>query len=360
MGVPGAEGERKTWLPQEKRGYRQEGGPGTRGKAVDYARFEVLEGGRTWREAARDLGTGERTLRRWRALESGEGVSVSRAGRPRKRLGGAGRREVLRLLVTTGPSLGVSPLRRRFQDLSRAEAREILEKYREHYRRRHPRVIHELRWLVPEAVWSMDFTELAGREVLAVRELARGRKVLWAEPADLGAEELVRVIEPVFALTRPLVLKTDRGAAFRAAVFEDFLRARGVTILFSPPSRPEYNGSIESEIRWLKPLVRDVRERLGGGSGESLRWAQALANELRVKAEGEVQPPSEELRAAFQETVGRDRGLAEEEAHYGGEVPARVRATLERLAIERALVAHGILEVRRRVIPLPKRFLFAA
>ena len=69
---------------------------------------------------------------------------------------------------------------------------------------------------------------------------------------------------------------------------------------------------------------------------------------------------SAELRLAFQETVGREFLLSESEAHYGGEMPPRVRATLRRLAIERALVAHGILEVRRRLIPLPKRFLFTA
>ena len=251
-------------------------------------------------------------------------------------------------------------MRARYRGLSRAEARDLLEKYREHYRRRHPRVIHELRWRVAEAVWSMDFTELAGREVLAVRELVQGRKVLWQEVENLGVDELVRALEPVFARERPLVVKVDRGAAFRAALFEDFLRAHGVTILFSPPRRPEYNGAIESEIRWLKPLARDVGERLGGDFGESLRCAQVLANELRVRAEGTAVAPSEAMRAAFQETVAREIGFGEEEAHYGGEVPARVRGTLRRLAIERALVAHGILEVRRRVIPLPKRFLFAA
>jgi hypothetical protein len=34
--------------------------------------------------------------------------------------------------------------------------------------------------------------------------------------------------------------------------------------------------------------------------------------------------------------------VSEREALYGGAVPERVRLTLRRLALERALVAHGI------------------
>jgi Helix-turn-helix domain len=152
----------KVWMPVEKRSYAsREAALGARRKALGYARFEVLEGGRTWKEAARDMGAGERTLRRWRQLERSGGFVFHSAGRPRKRLGAIGRREVLRLLVASGPSLGVSPLRRRFEGLSRAEGREIVGKYRDHYRRTHPRVVFELRWLVPEAVWALDFTELS-------------------------------------------------------------------------------------------------------------------------------------------------------------------------------------------------------
>jgi hypothetical protein len=135
-----------------------------------------------------------------------------------------------------------------------------------------------------------------------------------------------------------------------------------VVILFSPPSRPEYNGAIESEIRWLKPLVRQAEERAGGKRKETLDEVRAVANELRADPgeAGGVSSPSEAERAAFQESVRRELAISLAEAHYGSEVPARVRRTLERLAIERALVAHGILEVRRRVIPLPKKLLFAA
>src|SRR5262245_55778029 len=60
------------------------------------------------------------------------------------------------------------------------------------------------------------------------------------------------------------------------------IEPNGVTILLSRPSRPEYNGSIESEIRWLKPLVRHAPERMGGGDSESLSRARKVVKELRT------------------------------------------------------------------------------
>ena len=133
----------------------------------------------------------------------------------------------------TGPSIGVEPLRERFEGLARSEAREILGKYREHYQRMHPRALNELRWVVPGAVWAMDHTEgPRGEEVLAVRDLALGRKVLWKEVVDLGAEEVVEALEPVLERERPLVLKVDRELAFRSKGLEESLPERGVVISF--------------------------------------------------------------------------------------------------------------------------------
>jgi hypothetical protein len=115
----------------------------------------------------------------------------------------------------------------------------------------------------------------------------------------------------------------------------------------------------------MKPLTRDVAARTGGVRGEwtpeALERARAMANELRGKVhEAGGSSLSADFRAAFRETLAEELAVSEREALYGGVVPERVALTLRRLAIERALVAHGILEVRRRLIPLPKRFLFAA
>jgi hypothetical protein len=66
---------------------------GAREKALEYVRFEVLEGKRTWEEAAGDLGTAARTLRRWRQLEERPRFP-RRTGRPRKLAGVAKRKRV--------------------------------------------------------------------------------------------------------------------------------------------------------------------------------------------------------------------------------------------------------------------------
>ena len=86
-----------------------------------------------------------------------------------------------------------------------------------------------------------------------------------------------------------------------------------------------------------------------------------MANELRGKVDeagGRILGVG--YRALFLETLAAELAVSEREALYEGAVPESVALTLRRLAIERALVAHGILQVRRRMIPLPKRFLFAA
>jgi transposase InsO family protein len=57
--------------------------------------------------------------------------------------------------------------------------------------------------------------------------------------ADVGAEKVLQVLGPLLGGERPLVLKVDRGPAFRSKALEDFLQERGVTLLFSPPRRPE-------------------------------------------------------------------------------------------------------------------------
>ena len=277
---------------------------------------------------------------------------------------------MLRFLSLRGPSIGLEALWERFEGLTRSLLRETLALYRDHYRRTHPRVVFELRWRIPGAVWAMDHTKAPGArgggDILAVRELALGRKLVWTAVEDVGAEEVLRVLKGVFDREPlPLVMKTDGGAAFRSKLVLEYLEERGVTLLLSPPRRPQYNGSIEAQIRWMKTLTRDVAEH-GGPRGEwtreALERARVLGNEERSRAvePGGERIPWEEFRRAFKATVARELELSRGEALYGEEVPARVETALRRLAIERALVAHEILQVRRREIPLPRKLLFAA
>src|SRR6185369_6992084 len=58
----------------------------------------------------------------------------------------------------------------------------------------------------------------------------------------------------------PLVLKSDTGGAFRAALVQALLELEGVMPLFSPAYCPWYNGAIEAAIGALK--VRTERQAL--------------------------------------------------------------------------------------------------
>ncbi len=100
---------------------------------------------------------------------------------------------------------------------------------------------------------------------------------------------------------------------------------------------------------------------------EDLEAVRVEANELPrgpgIPSAGDVwrsRPAiTPELRAAFRASVAAEE--ARDRSAFGlspGTVGApRLEGEIQRTAIRRALVAHGILRFRRRRIPLPKRLL---
>ena len=200
---------------------------------------------------------------------------------------------------------------------------------------------------------------------------------------------------------RPLVIKADNGPAFISAEMADLLESCGVVLLLSPPHTPRYNGScIECDAARLRqrgaqksaaasPLStcaarspgRSRRKEAGIGSvktrahhiaaahGRPGEWtcddveaARMQANETG-RPHGHLGPTPSTLwdareavteaeRHAFSETVRR----MEPEARMDLELPLegplgrRDAAAVARISITRALVGHGLLELRRRRI----------
>ena len=105
---------------------------------------------------------------------------------------------------------------------------------------------------------------------------------------------------------------------------------------------------------------------------EHLQSARARANELPrqgnagghspEKAWGARKPVTSIERARFLDRADRERARALAEAKAAGQdfESRSVNAAVERTAVSRALVAHGLLQIRRRSIPLPKRLLMCA
>lgn len=325
-------------------------------EAVQVERFVVLEGG-TRSEAAKALGVSRRTLLNWE--HRGEGP-LSLRGRPRTVPDDATRRAILERLEVVGPHLGVEPLKRLFPRVSRRGIEAMVIQHRESYAREH--ALSELTWRLPGAVWAMDHTEAPDRSpIIAVRDLASGQVLEWAENRPTQ-EDVIAILRPhINEAGAPLILKSDRGSAFTGELMTAFLNSRGIIHLLSPPAHPSYNGSIESTNRWMKLRTRHQAMLLGSAHSwcaEALERAKAIANseassrsregaEALWKARPRI---PDAFRTAFTESVEAcEAGLLAEV-----EEPED-RAKARRVAIERALVAHGILHITRRAIPLRLR-----
>ncbi len=347
-----------------------------RAEAVEYRSFVVIEGG-TRTEAASDLGLSPRTLFEWAERIEKGALKAKARGRPLKDSGPMKRNEVIRFIKRVGPAVGVGRIRGVFPEMPRCEVTSIVRCYRRVYVRDHMLLLEELEWTMPGAVWAMDHAvppaAIEGRygAIFAARDLACGEQLLWEPVESEDAREVILMLDVRIAVDNaPLVMKSDNGSAFIAEETKEFLERHGVIQLLSPPAFPQYNGSIESAIGSMKDRT-SWKALLGGRpkewTREDLEAARVEANELPrgpgMPSAGDVwrnRPAiTPELRAAFRASVAAEE--ARERSAYGiglcTVVEPRLAAEIQRTAIRRALVAHGILRFRRRRIPLPKRLL---
>jgi transposase InsO family protein len=339
-----------------------------RSNLVDLTRWTVNLG-LSLPETADLLHLAPRTLRSWCDSFGNASPRIHLLGRPTLRSSRADRNEVLNVLNELGPATSVATLRDCFPSMPRAELEDLVNRYRCAWRQRHQQVLHCLHWQRPGAVWAMDFSK-APRPIdglypylLAVRDLASHQQLLWLPVLDMTAATTVEALWSLLVLHgAPFVLKADNGPAFIAAATREFLSRFDVNLLFSPPYTPEYNGSIEAGIGSLKTRTERYATRAGHPTywtSDDVAAAQAEAN-ATARPHGETGPTPDELwqtrrsitpeeRRLFQETVRRRRAeLGEME-----DLSSKEERRMQREAISRALVEHGVLLFSRRRIPLP-------
>jgi len=326
-------------------------------------------------EACRRPGISERTLRQWEYDWRVNGLPAERRGRPLVRSSRAQRQEVLDWMEAVGPGIGVPCLQGRFPDMPRAELQDLLRRYREVWRKQHESYQHVLHWQRSGTVWAMDFSE-SPRPIdgvypylLAVRDLASGQQLLWQPVATMTAEVAMAELTMLFTIHgAPMVLKSDNGSAFRAASTKALLQRWGVVPLFSPPGCPGYNGACEASIGSLKKRIAyqaGQAGRAGLWSRNDAEMARRQANEVMRPWEAHGPSPADvwsnrqavtsSERASFQASVRR---LEQEQREAGGitmdaELDHYQQAATDRVAIRRALVAHGLLVFTRRRVPTP-------
>jgi hypothetical protein len=339
-------------------------------EAVSYLRCWGLEGGSV-RESADLLALSPRTLRYWEFRERRGELEPRWRGRPLVRSSREDRNRVLAALECFGPRTGVATIRRFAGDIPRSEVRDLVIRYRRCSERRSHGVGRELFWRVPGAAQAFDHTEPGDLvdgihpAILAGRDLATGEATVWRGVPDMTARSTVEVLTGSFAERgAPLVLKTDNGSAFVAEKTEEFLGASGVEHLLSPPLTPRYNGGVESHIRWMTMRTEWQATREGRQdrwTSTDLEAARLVANATRApKALDHSAKLTPELRAAFRRSVAAERSrLFAARGLDPASAPKGLRNQVNRQAITRALVAHGILEIRSRRVSLPLRPLFS-
>jgi hypothetical protein len=250
---------------------------------------------------------------------------------------------------------------------------DLLRRYRRAWRRRRRLLARALHWQRPGGVWAADFSEppvpVEGRyaRLLAVRDLASGYQLLWLPVPDESAPTAAAALESLFREHgAPLVLKSDNGSAFLAGQVEALLGGWQVWQLFSPPRTPRYNGSAEAGIGSMKARTHHQAARRGcpgEWTCEDAEAARCEANET-ARPRGARGPTPEEAwrarppvraeeRSAFAATVRRlQREARAEQGHPpDGPLGRAARAAVDRVALGRALVAHGLLRFTSRRVP---------
>jgi transposase InsO family protein len=189
------------------------------------------------------------------------------------------------------------------------------------------------------------------------------RTTLWLPVFDMTAGTTIEALWVLFLRHgAPLVLKAYNGSTFIAEATKDFLSPVGVNLLFSPPHTPRYNGSIEAGIGFLKTRTERHATRAGHPgywTCDDVAAAESEAN-ATARPQGETGPTPNELCDRRRRNTAQERGLFQSAVQRQRDqlgpmedLSSKEERRMQRAAIRRALVEHGILFFSRRRILLP-------
>ncbi len=330
---------------------------------------------RPWAAVESLVGICGETLRGWQKRWREDRLIATARGRPLDRSDVDTRNMVLAMLGMMGANTPVTTLRELFPMMGRRELEDIVARYRRLLQKRGV-LLHQVTWRNNGAVWAMDFTEPPTpidreyRQVLVVRDLGSGRLLLSLPTTDSTNETVRAALLALFVEHgAPLVLKSDNGSGFVADDTAELLSKHGVIALLSPPSTPRFNGACEAGIGGLK--VRAHHEatrhgRPGEWTVDDVETARLTAN-ATARPFGAAGPVPDELwdRRVLQRDAEARRLLnervetctTEERERVGdddGDEPrGPMDAAIRRIAICRALVQLGYVQLRRRRFSLP-------
>ncbi len=331
--------------------------------------------GLLWIQVAARIGLSPRTLSAWRRRWTRDRLQARPRGRRWTRSSRDQRNAVVRFINDRGPCVGLPALRAQFPAMRRSELADRLAHYRTVCRRLFRRSMGRLTWLRTGAVWAMDFVQapelIDGRFpfLLSIEDLASRYTLLWCPVSSEAADIVLAYLAELFAeLGAPLVLKFDNGSAFLADALKRFLAQWLVAGLYSPPRRPQYNGACERNNGCLKSQTHhaaSLASHADWWSSADTAAARATLNDT-IRPWGHRGPPPDERwrtreplsaaeRTSFRTLVATNQREVRQEMNHPLDVALDhyPQAAVDRIAIQRALVTQGLLNVTRRLITLP-------
>lgn len=341
------------------------------------------------RHAADRLKMKPGTLAGWERGWNENKLAIEPVGRPTRDSDWETRQLMIGLFYLVGPGIGLPCLRAFFPDASKGELEYMLARYRRVHLRRNKVVLQVLRWKKAGTVWAIDFHQPQRPVdgiypyVFMVRDLASGKNLLSLPVPSRELQHVTAALSALFQnLGAPLVLKSD--CEFDTSRFaiadEDSNKARqllaqmlddhNVFHLLSPPYTPEYNAAIEAGIGSFQTRAHHEAARHGHAGEwncEDVEAARLQANELARPwghhadtpdiAFIEREPINNQDRIAFHTSVQQfetqERQQRQQQLLQGVPLGPKDQKSCRRVAISRALVAHGLLSFRRRRITLP-------
>lgn len=296
--------------------------------------------------AARALGVGMKTLRRWLSrLTAGEPL-IKRRGGIRQPGPPESEQRIRDIVVDLHGLAGAASLARNVVGVSRRRAAELKHEVLTERERSRKNACARVEITEPGIVRAFDAMHLTIGFALNAADACVPYRTSCAHVGAYDAEHVAAVFEADFKLHgAPLVLRDDCARCHTAPAVMSVLNDYGVALLQSPPYYPQYNGQHERQNRehrdwlaWCERTSDDMQTELDRmKSALNERWLRPTLGWKTAAQIWQARRSFDDERGSFLDEIdGRAARLR------GHGIDQRLAM---RLAIEQALTQRGYLRV---------------